>query len=273
MSEINPSNIFINSKNFIYVLNRQTDQIHIWNNDSSPTPSRTVSSNLSNSSSIFVNANGDIYIDNGAKNGRVVKWVAATNTWIGVMLIKSSCFGLFINMYDELYCSLHYEHRIVKKWLHESINTKVTDVAGTGHAEFQQRALNHPTGIFVADNLNLYVADSANNRIQLFAPNTKIGKTIAGNGSSPKTIELFYPTGIVLDGDAEVFIVDSLNHRIVRSYQGTFFCIIGCNGLGSLPNQLMGPHSMAFDSYGNGYVIDSMNHRMQKFMKSKFCSK
>ena len=211
----------------------------------------------------------DIYIATVETNGRVIKIDQKTGTQTPWLTIQNgSCFGLFVDIYDHLYCSLHYQHKIVKVWLHQP-NDKLITVAGTGYLGNTSSRFNHPWGIFVTDNLDLYVADSGNNRVQLFQGSSKSGRTIAGNGSYPVTIELFYPTAVTLDGNGQVWIVDSHHHRIIRYYEDSFLCIIGC----SKNNESSRPHSMAFDNRGNGYVIDSANHRMQKFMKNPYCGK
>ncbi|CAF3746170.1 unnamed protein product [Adineta steineri] len=124
--------------------------------------------------------------------------------------------------------------------------------------------LNSPQGIYVDSNLNLYIADSANNRIQFIQTGQLNGVAVVGNGSSANII-LNYPTGIVLDANGYLFIVDSYNHRIVGSSSTGFRCIVGCSGGGSTAFQLSFPQSVAFDSYGNIYVTDRNNSRVQQF--------
>jgi len=245
----NETLIFINSNNSIYIPNQKTNEILIWNNDKL---SKKIPSSLSNPSSIFVTNNGDIYVDNGANHGRIDKWIAANETWTTVMMnVTSSCSAIFVDIYDSLFCSMFDIHRVDKKWT--SGTTAV--VAGS-----ELNSLNHPCGIFVDINLDLYVADFGNNRIQLFRWNQRNGITVAGNGSEPLTIELNSPTGIVLDGDRHLFIVDQGNNRIIGSDENGFHCI---------NDKLSSPVTMSFDSYGNIYVTDRDNHRIQKMSLSK----
>ncbi|CAF1473626.1 unnamed protein product, partial [Rotaria sp. Silwood1] len=56
-------------------------------------------------------------------------------------------------------------------------------VAGTGCPGPVPNMLDHPHGIFVDTKLNLYVADTGNNRIQFFSPGIENAKTIAGFGA------------------------------------------------------------------------------------------
>jgi len=266
----NPHGIFVNSNNSIYIPNRQTGQIHIWLNENHLNPTKTIEGNLSDPFSLFVTTNGDIYVDNGQYNGRVDKWIVENERWISVMNVTSPCFGLFIDIYENLYCSMFYNHRVDKKWS----NGTTTIVAGTGVRGSESDMLNNPFGIFVDINLDLYVADHSNDRIQLFRLNQRNGITVAGNGSTKLTIKLFYPTGIVLDGDRHLFIVDYGNHRIIGSDENGFRCIFGCSGEeGSTNDKLSYPITMSFDSYGNIYVTDRDNNRVQKILKNQVCSK
>jgi len=260
-----PVTIFVNSNNSIYLSNRLTGQIHIWQNGNDLYPIKTIEGNLSSPASLFVTTNGDIYIDNGYQNGRVDKWIVENETWISVMNVTSACYGLFIDIYDNLYCSVFENHQVDKTWS----NGTTTIVAGTGVQGSESDMLDCPWGIFVDINLDLYVADSENNRIQLFRFNQRNGTTVAGNGSSKLTIELNTPTGVVLDGDQHLFIVDSYNHRIIGSDENGFRCIYGC----SMNDKLSYPVTMSFDSYGNIYVTDRDNNRVQKIVKNQVCSK
>ena len=263
-----PRGIFVNSNNSIYIPNQQTNQILIWQNENHLNPTKNISGNLSNSISLFVTTNGDIYVDNG-KNGRVNKWIVENETWVSAMVVASQCFDLFIDIYESLYCSLDINNRVDKKWS----NGTTTTVAGTGVQGSASNMLKSPRRIFVDINLDLYVADAANHRIQLFRLNQRNGITVAGKGSLNITIELNWPTGVVLDGDQHLFIVDGDNNRIIGSDENGFRCIFGCSGNGSTNDKLFHPRAMSFDSYGNIYVTDRDNKRVQKIVKNQVCSK
>jgi len=252
----NPTDIFVNSNNSIYILDREAGQIHIWLNENDLNPTKTISGSLSSPLSLFVTTNGDIYVDNGYSNGRVDKWIVENERWISVMNVTSACFGLFIDIDENLYCSMIYNHRVDKKWS----NGTTTIVAGIGVEGFTPDMLNHPWGIFVDINLDLYVADCYNHRIQLFRLNQRNGTTVAGKGSANRTIELIRPTGIILDGDQHLFIVDNNNHRIIGSDENGFRCIVACSGQGSTSDKLSNPLSIAFDSFGNLFVADQNNN-------------
>jgi hypothetical protein len=242
-------------------------RIQIWMNDSIY-PTRTITGSWINPYSIFVTTNGDIYVDNGGSNGRVDKWTLNSNTSVPVMYVNSACFGLFVDINDNLYCSMYNHHQVVKKWLSDITNTS-TIVAGTGINGSASNMLNSPHGIFVDISFDLYVADFRNHRIQLFRSGQSNGITVAGSGSSTTTITLNSPTRVVLDADKYLFIVDYNNHRVVGSGLNGFRCLVGCSGhRGSALNELHYPRTLSFDSFGNMFVTDRDNHRIQKFLLS-----
>jgi hypothetical protein len=246
------------------VTDQQNNQILVWLSNSI-NPTETISGNLLTPNALFVTITGDIYVDNGFSNGQVDKWTINANSSVPAMYVGSACYGLFVDINNNLYCSMSDLHQVVTTSLN-SVSNVLKIVAGTGCYGSTSDTLNTPRGIFVNTNLDLYVADCNNSRIQLFQSGQINGATVAGTGSLNITITLSCPTGIVLDADNYLFIVDSGNHRIIGSGPNGFRCLVGCYGNGSASNQLYYPQSIAFDSFGNMFVTDSSNNRIQKFI-------
>ena len=261
----NPYGIYISTNNTIYVADRQNGHIQIWLNREIGSTS-TVSTGLLTPFSLFVISNGDIYIENGNLTSDIVKWSMATSTSTVVMRIGQKCYSIFIAIDNTLYCSMSDYHQVVTRSFNSNSDV-LTIIAGTGCRGSTATMLKRPHGIFVTINLDLYVADCDNNRIQLFQANRLDGLTVAGTGA-PDTISLNCPTGVTFDYDNHIFIVDHGNNRVVGSSPNGFRCLIGCYGSGLGPETLLKPRSMAFDTYGNIYVTDSDNHRIQKFILS-----
>lgn len=181
------------------------------------------------------------------------------------MNLTGACYGLLIDRNNSLYCSMRDLHQVIRKSLDDHSNM-LSIVAGTGCRGATSNKLSKPNGIFANENFDLYVADSGNNRIQLYRTDQLYGTTIVGNKLINNTISLNYPTGVVLDADQCLFTVDSNNNRIVRQGPNGFRCLIGCYGSGSATNQLLNPQTMAFDSHGNIFVVDRNNSRIQKYL-------
>jgi hypothetical protein len=263
-----PISIFINEQDIVYITNRNNGSIIVSQNGTT----RIISANLTNPWSLFVTTSNDIYVDNGYSNSRVDRWTLNATNSVTVMKINSSCTGLFVDIYTNLYCSSADKHRVFKIGLLNNTNDSIITVAGTPCPGPVAHMLDHPHGIFVDKNLKLYVADTYNNRIQRFEFRQLNAMTVAGFGAT-MTFLLNKPTSVVLDVNENLFIVDSYNHRIIRSIANEFQCLVGCSGgSGMSANQLHNPQTMAFDAIGNIFVTDSNNHRIQKFsLIQNFC--
>ena len=210
---------------------------------------------------------GNIYVDNGGTPlNRIDKITANSSSNVSVMYTCGRCYDIFIDVNNNLYCSMNFHHQVVTKSLNLDLNA-LTIIAGTGSIGTASNMLNFPHGIFVDINLDLYVADRENNRIQMFRAGHLNAITVAGNGSSNNAIILHGPAAVILDANGELFITDLSHHRIVRSGFNGLECIVGCSGGGgSQSDRLIYPRSLSFDSYGNLFVADSGNDRIQKFL-------
>ena len=269
---MSPRSIFINTDNTVYALNYQNGQVQIWV-EGSASPTGTIFTNATNPNSLFVSTISDVYVDNGNAYQRVEVWRENAANYQSTLSVSGSCYGLFIDSNNSLYCSLYDSHQVIKRSLNSS-DSQQTSVAGISCPGYLPHQLFNPCGIFATLVFDLYVADARNNRIQLFRSGQVNATTVAGR-EAPTTIQLKYPTAVMLDADGYLFILDADNCRIVRSGPGGFWCVIGCtSGRGSDSNQLANPRTMAFDSYGNIFVADTNNHRIQKFMlSSNICRK
>ena len=269
---MSPRSIFINTDNTVYAVNYQNGQVQIWL-EGSASPTGTIFTNATNPNSLFVGTISDIYVDNGNAYQRVDVWRENAANYQSTLSVSGSCYGLFIDSNNSLYCSLHDSHQVIKRSLNSS-DSQQTIVAGISCPGYLPHQLYSPNGIFVTLSFDLYVADTGNGRIQLFRSGEVNATTVAGR-EAPGTIRLHRPTAVILDADGNLFITDSYNHRIVRLVPAGFWCVIGCTaGEGSGSDQLRYSRSMAFDSYGNIFVADTNNNRIQKFMlSSSNCSK
>ena len=131
--------------------------------------------------------------------------------------------------------------------------------AGGGPGEF-----NRAEGICVDAQDRLYVADSCNHRVQVFASDGKFIREFGKPGTGPG--ELSYPYDVKVDATGNIFVCEFGNSRIqVFDDTGRSLEIIG--GAGGKPGQFNNPWAIALDSKGNLYVADALNHRVQKLVR------
>lgn len=133
---------------------------------------------------------------------------------------------------------------------------------------------------------NLYIADTANNRIRMVTPGNPPGNiyTVAGTGyagnignSGPATsASLNTPYGLTVDGSGNIYIADtlSLEIRLVTASTGIINLIAG-NGQKCVPTNVCGdggsalhatfslPTKVALDNAGNIYIADSGANRIR----------
>jgi uncharacterized protein (TIGR03437 family) len=163
----------------------------------------------------------------------------------------------------------------------------IRTVAGNGAAAYSAdnvlatlSALNGPRGVAVDAAGNLYIADTANNRIRK-VDTRGIITTVAGTGTAgfsgdggpAAQAQLNSPRGIALDSAGNLYIADYLNSRIREVVNGNIATIaggvnpvFGYGGDGGLAtNALLNfPSAVAVDASGNVYISDTQNNAIRQ---------
>jgi len=262
-----PWKIFITTNNTVYAPNRNTSSLIMWT-DTNSTPTRNISLFSNDVRTFFITETYEIYYDYSwnSING-IHKITSDLLNDTSAMNTCTRCFDNFVDIQNNIYCSLAEAAQVTRKSLNNE-SDPIEIVAGIGLAGSTSYMLNVPNGIFVDTNLDLYVADSGNNRIQLFGSGQLNAITVAGNTSSIPTISLNTPVAVTLDANKYLFIADHDSNSIIANGPFGFRCILGCDGGGTSSDQLVTPRSIAFDSFGNIFIVDRGNHRIQKFFLS-----
>jgi hypothetical protein len=181
----------------------------------------------------------------------------------------------------------------------------ITTIAGTGTAGFAgdgalatEAKLNAPYAVALDAAGNLYIADSANNRVRRIDTTGTI-TTIAGNGTpaylgdggAATEAELYSPLGVACDPAGNVYIADARNYvvRKVSAATGAITTVAGNNGVsvygdgkasftyGNDQNGenfsgggiatgagIYAPYSVAVDQSGNLLVAEYFDHIIRK---------
>ena len=136
--------------------------------------------------------------------------------------------------------------------------------------------LREPSGVFVDNTGNIYIADQGLSRIRK-VDTSGIITTVAGGGTVVDTTiatatRLSGPTDVIVDGDGNIYIADRGNHRVRKvDAAGTITTIAGTGDRGfdgdggpATQAQLSNPSGIHLDSAGNLYIADEQNRRVRK---------
>jgi uncharacterized protein (TIGR03437 family) len=159
----------------------------------------------------------------------------------------------------------------------------ITTIAGGGIAGSGPATavlLVFPLGVSVDASLNVYIADSGNNRICKVSPSgtlvtiANVSQTggFAGDGWPAPAARLNEPAGVLADNAGNILIADTENWRIRKiTPDGNIATIAGNGdyhffGDGGPPSaaELNKPSAVAFDGSGNLYFADAGNYRIRR---------
>ncbi|GAB3493266.1 hypothetical protein GCM10027341_08360 [Spirosoma knui] len=224
---------------------------------------------------MFVDGAGYLYVTD-SDNFRIQKFPPnSTSATSGSTVAGGNGRGNGANQFDlpddlhvdeqgNIYVADTRNHRIQKFPPNSTSATSGSTVAGGNDYGSMATQIGWPEGVFVDGSGNIYVADSDNQRIQKFPPNSTsatAGTTVAG------TLPLYDIWSLDLDGQGNVYVANWYFDRIQKfspnSTQGT--TVAGGNGKGSGANQLDYPYGVYVDGGGNLYIADGDNNRIQKW--------
>lgn len=158
----------------------------------------------------------------------------------------------------------------------------VSTVAGSGRQGNKEGAAEeaefvYPTGVAVAPDGNLYVADRGAHRIKRVTP-TGIVMIVAGTGEPGYHDSLAYfsrfnqPMTVAADNGGNVYVADAGSHTIRRiGSDGHVITVAGSGEPGYRDGlreeaQFFSPTGVSVDIEGNLIVSDSKNHRIRKIL-------
>ncbi|WP_033417607.1 NHL repeat-containing protein [Cytophaga aurantiaca] len=156
----------------------------------------------------------------------------------------------------------------------------VTTLAGSSTAGFingtgQSAEFNHPSGIAVDGDGNIYIADRLNHVIRKIFSTGEV-TTFAGSGTAGYAdatgiaAQFNFPTGVAVDKDGNVYVADQGNQLIRKITSGGAVSTLAgqagtsgtADGMGSLA-QFNAPTGVAVDASGNVFVADQGNNRIR----------
>ena len=151
----------------------------------------------------------------GASSGNVV--AGGNGAGMGSTQLNGP-LGIYLDLTSNSLIIANREANNIVKWvLGASIWTLLVG-SGSGSSGSSSTLLNGPCGVILDPLGNIYVADTANSRIQFFLAGQTNGTTIAGvTGVSGSTdLLLSGPYAVTLDSDNNLYVADTSNHRIQK---------------------------------------------------------
>jgi poly(3-hydroxybutyrate) depolymerase/sugar lactone lactonase YvrE len=156
-------------------------------------------------------------------------------------------------------------------------NTGIRFSGDDGPAD--QAELSFPYGLAVDGEGNLFLSDTANNRVRQVSPDGII-RTVAGTGAAGYSgdggpalqAQLHHPWGLAIDREGNLLIADAGDHCIRKvSRDGVITTVagVGTAGFGgdggpAVAARLSFPAHIAVDSLGELFIADGPNHRIRK---------
>lgn len=128
--------------------------------------------------------------------------------------------------------------------------------SGDGQFEGDPDAHQGPHAIKVHPNGDIYVADTLNNRIQVF---DSTGAYLDQIG------DLTYPSGLAIDPDGNIYVAEWSGSHQIKKFDSAHNQIGVWGGYGSSDGKFYNPHGIAIDADGLVYVADANNNRIQMF--------
>ena len=139
--------------------------------------------------------------------------------------------------------------------------------------------LGEPRGVAVDGQNNVYVADTGNNRVNIYGSDGTLLRSFGSFGAGEGQFN--EPRGIALDAQNNIYVADTWNARVAKfDSQGVFLKSWGvgkqdfgegrvatatdrtATGNAAEPLGFFGPRGLAVDGQGNVYVADTGNRRI-----------
>jgi uncharacterized protein (TIGR03663 family) len=187
-------------------------------------------------------------------------------TTAGGTNVLSGPRGIAASANGDVYVADTLDHQIVEISPGGSVIRKWGS-AGTGPGQFAATGgQDSPLGIAVGPTGDVFVADTWNQRIEVFSKDGRFLRQWGGTPIGAAPGQFYGPRSIAVSRDGRVYVADTGNKRIqIFSSSGTYIGSFGNLGTGS--GQFNEPSSVAVDSAGTVYVADFWNQRIQAFTR------
>ena len=144
--------------------------------------------------------------------------------------------------------------------------TQSAEIGGSGSGDGQ---LSLPSGVALDSNNNIFVANSANNRVEEYSSSGAFVRnfTITDPNlppTDPNYKQYFRPLYLAVDKNNNIFVTDFVNNFVAQfSDTGQYLGQFGTTGVGD--GEFSQAGGVTVDNAGNVYVADSGGNRVEEF--------
>lgn len=161
-----------------------------------------------------------------------------------------------------LLCSLLASVLLGPSSLLASVETRAYRAAITvGQEGREMGQFRQPGGVVVDQTDRIYVADTYNHRVQVFAPDGRFLQAFGMEGAQRGA--LLRPKGLAWGPNHLLYVTDTGNHRI-QAFDQSGDAVIILGSFGTQPGQFNAPEGITVDAEQQLYIADTQNHRVQK---------
>lgn len=248
----------VDSSGNIYILELDNDRVEKFSPDGNLLlriggVQGTADGALNNPFDLAIDSLGQVYVAD--YNCRVSVFSSTTGAFIKKFTDPSlgDCHlvGVAVDSAGNVYTS-SYDGQSIIEFNSSGVIVNQFGTWGTGNGQFK-----YPREISLDSSNNLYIADSVNNRIQVFDSNGNFIRIISDPG-------LYDPAGVYVDPSQHVWVADTGAHNIYE-FTNNGGLIQTFSSWGSADGQLDEPTSLKIDSNGDIFVAQRSNNEIEFF--------
>jgi trimeric autotransporter adhesin len=236
-------------------------------------------------------------------------WGAAGDGDVATSAVFNQPYGLVFDNHDNLYVSdaaanyirkIDAQSGIVSTFagVHDEAHFSWDAISGLGTGPTVTLNLNHPTGLTIDPDNNLFVADSYSNVIRKVSSSSFLKRYVVSGGSLTMQISLsnsssaivagvlgappgyfgdggeatqatlFFPNDVALDGSGNIYIADSGNNAVrvvtpskkISTFAGSGYSGYNGNGIPALSTFFHGPLGLYVYNLYSLYIADTSNN-------------
>ena len=128
-------------------------------------------------------------------------------------------------------------------------------------------SLKDPEAISTAPDGTLYIADTGNNRLVIWVPDSKTVKTIGSFGDKAdwkNSPQFNQPSGVLIHPSGQIYVADTLNHRVVV-LDAKGMAVTNWGSQGTDEGKFNMPRTISKDHFGNILVLVEKQSNWRNF--------